>query len=123
MGRFDEDQRTVVHERPVAPSAVPRQRKLPFLEQVEGPGAPRTFQLELAEVIIGRSLQAAISIESTGMSRQHASIKKNGADFSITDLDSANGLYVNGIKAHSAVLHEGDQLQLGDVVFVFHEGV
>jgi hypothetical protein len=31
-------------------------------------------------------------------------------------------LSANGVKAHSAVLHGGDTIQIGDVVFVFHEG-
>jgi hypothetical protein len=30
-------------------------------------------------------------------------------------------VYLNGVRAHSAVLHDGDTLQIGDVVFVFHE--
>ena len=38
------------------------------------------------------------------------------------DLDSRNGVYLNGVKIHSAVLHGGDNLQLGSVVLVFHEG-
>jgi pSer/pThr/pTyr-binding forkhead associated (FHA) protein len=50
------------------------------------------------------------------------SLTRNGPQFSCTDLDSANGVLLNGIKAHSAVLHEGDTLQIGDVVFVFREG-
>jgi pSer/pThr/pTyr-binding forkhead associated (FHA) protein len=40
----------------------------------------------------------------------------------VTDLNSSNGMYLNGVKAHSAVLHEGDQIQIGNVVFIFHEG-
>lgn len=117
----DEPQ-TMVHQLPIPATVVPRQKKLPRLEQIAGPGASRNFVLELEETIIGRSLQANISIEGTGMSRQHASIKKSGEDFSVLDLGSANGTYLNGVKAHSALLHEGDQLQLGDVVLVFHEG-
>jgi hypothetical protein len=31
-------------------------------------------------------------------------------------------MFLNGIKTHSAVLREGDTIQMGDVVFVFHEG-
>ena len=58
----------------------------------------------------------------TLISRKHVVITKNGAEFRCRDLDSANGLYLNGVKAHSAVLHDGDAIQIGDVVFVFHEG-
>lgn len=124
MGRPEDtiDERTIVHEVGQPPSAVPRLKKLPALEQVAGAGAPRKFDLEASEVVIGRSLQASISIEGAGMSRQHAAVRRTGIDYSITDLESANGLYLNGVKTHSAVLRDGDQLQMGDVVLVFHEG-
>jgi pSer/pThr/pTyr-binding forkhead associated (FHA) protein len=103
-------------------SAIEQSRRKPRLEQVRGAGAPRSHVILLDETVIGRSSQATICIESTLISRKHVVITKNGAEFRCRDLDSANGLYVNGVKAHSAVLHDGDAIQIGDVVFVFHEG-
>jgi pSer/pThr/pTyr-binding forkhead associated (FHA) protein len=97
--------------------------KQPFLlQQVQGPGAPRDFTLELEETLIGRSLQAHICIDSGLLSRRHIAIRRSGPDFKAVDLDSANGMYLNGVKAHSAVLRGGDTLQIGDVVLVFREG-
>ncbi|HEX4336787.1 MAG TPA: FHA domain-containing protein [Polyangiaceae bacterium] len=125
MGRNDEpweDQPTTVQDVPV-PASVRLRVKKPFaLEQVAGPGAPREHLLESDEIIVGRSLQANISIDGNGISRTHAAIRKSGPEYTFTDLNSANGVYLNGIKTHSAVLREGDMLQLGDAVFVFHEG-
>lgn len=125
MGRNDEpweDQPTTVQAVPV-PTSVRVRPKKPFaLEQVAGPGAPREHLLESDEVIVGRSAQATISIDGNGMSRTHAAIRKAGVEYTFVDLNSANGVYLNGIKTHSAVLREGDMLQLGDAVFVFHEG-
>jgi pSer/pThr/pTyr-binding forkhead associated (FHA) protein len=95
----------------------------PFrLEQIGGPGAPREFRLELDEVIVGRSLQAHIAIESGSISRRHMRLHREGPEYSFADLDSANGVYLNGVKAHAAVLRDGDQLQVGDVVFRYREG-
>ena len=34
-----------------------------------------------------------------------------------------NGIVLNGLKVHSAVLRDGDQVQLGDVVLSYREGV
>lgn len=100
-----------------------RRAKKPFvLEQIGGPGSPREFVLDLPETIIGRSLQATISIDGNGISRQHVAVKRTGPEFGFVDLNSANGVYLNGVKTHSAVLRQGDTLQLGDAVFVFHEG-
>ena len=68
-----------------------------------------------------RSNQATLHIDSALLSRRHVAIKTNGPEHRLYDLDSANGVYVNGIKAHSAILHDGDTVQIGDVVLVFHE--
>lgn len=118
--RFDEP--TTVGELPLATPVVPMHKRPFWLEQVAGPGAPREFTLELAETVLGRSLSANISIESSSISRQHAVLKRAGPEFTVTDLNSANGMYLNEVKTHSAVLCEGDVIQLGDVIFVFHEG-
>lgn len=93
------------------------------LELVRGPQAPRTLALGPDETVVGRSHQANICIESSLLSRRHISIKKAGPEFRLNDLDSANGVFLNGVRVHSAGLHEGDTIQIGDVVFVFREGV
>jgi hypothetical protein len=115
------DEKTVAHVVPL-PISVQRTKKAPKLEQIRGPGAPRDFVLDLQEVVVGRSLQANISIEGGGVSRQHLALRRSDGEYTCTDLDSANGMFLNGIKTHSAVLREGDTIQMGDVVFVFHEG-
>ena len=102
--------------------SVSRNRQPVVLQQIRGPGAPRDFVLELDETVIGRSLQAHISIDSSLLSRRHIAIRRSGAEFNAVDLESANGMYLNGIRAHAAVLRGGDTLQIGDVVLVFHEG-
>lgn len=111
---------TVAGDVSIAPG-VTRGEKLPTLEQLRGPGAPRRFVLAAAETVVGRGQRAHVVIESTLLSRRHVVFRRRGPELSIADLDSANGMFVNGVKAHSAILHEGDTIQLGDVVFVLHE--
>ena len=72
-------------------------------------------------IVVGRS-EGQIRIASAELSRSHMRIARNGPEYVCTDLDSSNGIYLNGVKIHSAVLREGDHLQLGDVIFVFHAG-
>jgi pSer/pThr/pTyr-binding forkhead associated (FHA) protein len=95
----------------------------PVLEQVKGPGAPRQYRLVLTETIVGRGQQATVLIDSALLSRRHVAFRRSGPAVTLEDLDSQNGVHVNGVKVHCAVLHEGDTLQLGDVVFVFHEAL
>ena len=74
-------------------------------------GAPRVLPLTEDEVVIGRSEGVAIRIPSSSVSRRHARIIRDGPVLSITDLDSQNGVLVNGTAVHSAVLCDRDQLR------------
>ena len=72
--------------------------------------------------LIGRSQDATIRLNDTGISRQHASIRREGRLYWITDLGSANGSYVNDIALTSSrVLRHGDRIQLGTLHLVFDQ--
>ncbi|HMJ10031.1 MAG TPA: FHA domain-containing protein [Polyangiaceae bacterium] len=115
------DAPTVIGAARVQPGA--RQTAKPsVLQQIGGPGAPRDHRLDLDEMIVGRSVQVHISIDSGLISRRHIMLRRSGPEYACEDLDSSNGMYLNGVKVHSATLREGDTLQIGDVVFVFREG-
>jgi len=95
----------------------------PFmLQQIRGPGAPDVRNLEGDALIVGRADDADIRIASTALSRRHMRIERYQGGYRAVDLDSANGVYLNEVRVHSAVLRDGDTLQLGNAVFIFHEG-
>jgi pSer/pThr/pTyr-binding forkhead associated (FHA) protein len=93
-----------------------------YLELVEGPGAPRYYELRQPAAVVGRSEQSDIQVDSEGLSRKHLLVTRHGGEFVVEDLDSRNGVFLNGVKIHSATLRDMDTLQLGPVVFVYHEG-
>ena len=45
-----------------------------------------------------------------------------GTDCVFFDNDSHNGIFLNGVKIHSAVLRDGDVIQAADSTFVYYEG-
>jgi pSer/pThr/pTyr-binding forkhead associated (FHA) protein len=92
------------------------------LELIRGPGSPRTFTLSTEEVIIGRAVECTVRIESNDVSRRHLRLTSKEDEYACEDLGSRNGVYLNGVKIHSAVLRNEDQLQLGDAVFIYREG-
>ena len=98
-----------------------RQLRPRHLEQIEGEGAPRTFKLVQDELIIGRADDAAIRLPSARSSRHHARLKRRGEEYTVRDDESRNGIFLNGIKVHSAVLRDGDILQVADCVFAYRE--
>lgn len=91
------------------------------LRQVSGPGSPRTFPLLSERLTIGRAPTSDICIDSQQISRSHAVLERTPEGFTCRDLDSANGVWVDGVKVVSAVLRDDDTLQVGDVVFEYHE--
>jgi pSer/pThr/pTyr-binding forkhead associated (FHA) protein len=92
-----------------------------FLEQEEGIGAPRQFILDAESLVLGRVDDADICIEHPKASRRHAIISRRSGEYTIRDNESRNGIYLNGLKVHSAVLRDGDIIQVTDCVFVYHE--
>ncbi|HEY0839462.1 MAG TPA: FHA domain-containing protein [Vulgatibacter sp.] len=116
--RHDERERTLIATPRV--SSLARRPRPHVIEQIGGPGAPRRIELSDDRIVIGR--EGDIAIPSAKLSRSHLSLTRNGSDYSCLDLDSSNGVYLNGIRIHSAVLREGDQLQLGDVILLYFAG-
>jgi pSer/pThr/pTyr-binding forkhead associated (FHA) protein len=95
----------------------------PFvLEQVEGPGGRRELILDRDVITVGRLPESEIRLDSNEVSRRHMLLKKIGDEYACTDMESHNGVFLNGIKIHSATLREGDTIQLGDVILIYHEG-
>lgn len=71
--------------------------------------------------LIGRSPDASIRLLDGGVSRQHATIRRDGALFWVSDLGSANGSFVNDVAVTTArALRHGDRVQFGTSVFVFN---
>ncbi|OAI58082.1 hypothetical protein AYO49_05895 [Verrucomicrobiaceae bacterium SCGC AG-212-N21] len=72
--------------------------------------------------LIGRSEEATIRINDSGVSRQHATIRREGVHYWLVDLGSANGCYVNDVSLTTArVLRDGDRIQIGGSVFLFDQ--
>ena len=53
------------------------------------------------------------------MSRRHCLIRREADQFTLSDLDSFNGSFVNGVPVNERVLEHGDQIKVGDSLFVF----
>lgn len=70
--------------------------------------------------LIGRSPDASIRLLDGGVSRQHATIRRDGTMYWISDLGSANGSFVNDVAVTTArALRHGDRVQLGTSCFMF----
>ncbi len=76
-------------------------------------GVSQEFQLKAQVTTIGRSPRNDICIAEASVSRQHAEIFLSARGYSIRDLGSNNGVFVNGQKVVEHLLASGDVIELG----------
>jgi pSer/pThr/pTyr-binding forkhead associated (FHA) protein len=101
------------------PSIRPRSQPPPRLVVIGEPAAGAEFSLNKPTLRIGRDENLDIWINHKSISHEHAEFRIADGKVSVFDLESANGMRVNGIQASRAVLETGDILQLGQVRFRF----
>lgn len=80
-----------------------------------------TYELGGEETLIGRNPTTDITLLDEGISREHALIlyDEDADQYAVEDLQSTNGTKVNGKRVRSAVLADGDELQIGHTRFRF----
>jgi Protein of unknown function (DUF3662)/FHA domain len=76
-------------------------------------------ELDKNEVVIGRSRDCDIQLADPNVSRRHAEVRQEGAAYWVIDLDSTNGMEVNGRRLKRAKLRQGDRILLGSTELVF----
>lgn len=80
----------------------------------------RTFPLNKGVTTIGRAQENDIVINNLALSRKHAQVESRGNTYSVVDLGSQNGVFVNGEKVRGKqVLRDQDSVTLGTYQFVF----
>ena len=70
-------------------------------------------------VTIGRARSNQIIVDHPTVSVHHALLLRTGASYSLKDLNSKNGTWINGDCVTDAELKDGDTIQFGSVTAVF----
>ena len=76
-------------------------------------------ELDGGQAVIGRSKECDIQLPDPNVSRRHAEVRQEGAAYWVIDLDSTNGMEVNGRRQKRAKLRQGDRITLGSTELVF----
>ena len=80
---------------------------------------PQAYTFAAGEVVIGRSPECDVFLDDVTVSRRHAELTREGETFSIRDLGSLNGTYVNRKRIESVVLEDDDEVQIGKYRLTF----
>lgn len=84
--------------------------------------AGQAFQPPEGTTLIGRSPECALFLDDVTVSRRHAELHRDGETFTIRDLGSLNGTYVNRKRIESAQLESDDEVQIGKYRLTFLVG-
>jgi hypothetical protein len=76
-------------------------------------------RIEQDRAVIGRSRECDIVIDDANVSRRHAELRQEGPAFWVVDLDSTNGIEVNGRRLRRAKLEDGDTFVVGETEITF----
>ena len=94
----------------------------PQIVATSGAQAGKSFPLGDAPITFGRNPDNTVVIASARASRRHAEIRREGGDYVLYDLGSANGTVVNGQRlAAPHRLKTGDVIEVGDETFRFEQ--
>jgi pSer/pThr/pTyr-binding forkhead associated (FHA) protein len=86
-----------------------------------GPQAGASMALDAPITRLGRSIDGEISLDDITVSRRHAEIVRDGANYVVRDAGSLNGTYVNHTRIDEVALSQGDELQIGKFRLVFFQ--
>jgi len=91
------------------------------IEILKGNDAGAQFRITGATVRLGRSADSDIVITDSSASRNHAELSKANESFVIKDLNSSNGVFVNGKKIKEHYLVSGDVFSIGNHEYKYVE--
>jgi transcriptional regulator with GAF, ATPase, and Fis domain len=91
----------------------------PSLIALAGPMHGEVLQLLDTGLTFGRDASNDLHPADLSLSRRHCAFMVDDDRVTITDLDSMNGTFVNGVPVKAKALEHGDQVKIGESVFLF----
>ncbi|XXF75860.1 FHA domain-containing protein [Myxococcaceae bacterium GXIMD 01537] len=88
-----------------------------FLYVERGPGAGQLVPVKQGPLVLGRASSSDLRLQHPSISRRHAQLVRQGERFTLRDLNSQNGTFVNRTRISTEVaLQVGDEIALGNAL-------
>jgi pSer/pThr/pTyr-binding forkhead associated (FHA) protein len=84
-----------------------------------GPSAGSRFLLDTEVVTAGRHPDSEIFLDDVTVSRRHAEFRRTAEGYTVADVGSLNGTYVNRDRIDEVALQGGDEVQIGKYRLVY----
>ena len=95
---------------------------MPSLFVIQGRDQGKRFELDASVSGLGRDTSNTILLHDTEVSRRHAEIHAEEDEFTLVDLDSSNGTFVNSKRVRRTALKMGDRVQVGRTLMIYTGG-
>src|SRR5436190_16052301 len=96
----------------------PRGPCMATLFVLQGRDQGKCFELRGPSLTIGRDRDNAIQLSDSEISRRHAEIRADEEGYSLVDLASSNGSFVNAEQVTERHLSTGDRVQFGGTLLL-----
>jgi hypothetical protein len=84
-----------------------------------GPNAGSSYRLDAPVTAIGRHPDSDIFLDDITVSRRHVAVERGDDGYTLRDVGSLNGTYVNRERVEERALHSGDEIQIGRYILTF----
>ncbi|KQY64287.1 MULTISPECIES: FHA domain-containing protein [unclassified Nocardioides] len=118
--KAETDERSLNPAESAAVDALPVGHALLVVQR--GPSAGSRFLLDTDLVSAGRHPESEIFLDDVTVSRRHAEFRRVDEGYSVSDVGSLNGTYVNRDRIDEVTLQDGDEVQIGKYRLVFFAG-
>ena len=96
---------------------------MPKLIVIDKSGNQTHFPFEKDQLTIGKNPTNDLVLNEPEISREHCIISRDGSGYKITDLESANGVFLNGFRVQgSGILPDGARIGVGGYLIFFKSG-
>jgi HEAT repeat protein len=79
----------------------------------------RSLPVSSGKISVGRSKKNTIVLGNRYASGHHCEVSCEGGEWTVFDLNSTNGVFVNGAKVHSKKLEDGDKILVGAALLIY----
>lgn len=88
------------------------------LRAISRDGREHDVRIDGTLLTIGRAADNGLALDDAKVSRHHARLRARYGMLVLTDLDSTNGVRVNGVRVAEVALGVGDRIEIGDTLLV-----
>ena len=103
------------------PKKYQKQYNFAWLEWTGNSSEKQNKRIHLCNFTIGSNQNCHLSLQDDSISDYHALIQEKEMVFTVTDLSSRSGVWINHSRAFNSILHDGDQIQLGNLILTFRQ--